>query len=86
MQLLTKLFELWLIPTKDNLLPTVRSDCKNLGAAPITCNGLEPVRSDSREQIYLKIIWCEWSIREQINLGSSLIVNFAFFNSLKIFS
>ena len=42
-----------------NLLLTVRLDCKNLGATPIASNGLKPVRSDSREQIYLKIIWCE---------------------------
>ena len=47
----------------NNLLPTVRSDYKKLGAPPIASNGLKPVWSDSREQIYLKIIWCEWSIR-----------------------
>ena len=45
--------------TQNNLLPTVRSDCKKLGAAPISSNSLKPVRSDSREQIYFKIIWCE---------------------------
>ena len=37
--------------TPNNLLPTVRSDCKKLGAAPIASNG-----RDSREKIYLKII------------------------------
>ena len=42
-------------------LPTVWSDCEKMGAAPIASNSLKPVRSDSREQIYLKIIWCEWS-------------------------
>ena len=35
---------------------------RTLGAAPIASNDLKPVRSDSPEQIYLKIIWCEWSI------------------------
>ena len=45
--------------TPNNLFPTVRSDCKKLGATPIASNGLKPIRSDSRGQIYLKIIWCE---------------------------
>ena len=36
----------------NNLLPTSRSDCKILGAAPIASNGLKSVRSDSWEQIY----------------------------------
>ena len=48
--------------TPNDLLPTVRSDCKKLGASPIASNGLKPVSSDSQEQIYFKIIWCEWSI------------------------
>ena len=48
----------------NNLLPTVRSDCKKLGAAPIASNSLKPVRLDSREQIYLKITWCEWSLTQ----------------------
>ena len=38
--------------TPNNLLPTVRSDSKKLGVAPIASNSLKPVRSDSREQIY----------------------------------
>ena len=37
---------------------------KKLGTAPIACNGLKPVRSDWREQIYLKIFGVNWSIRE----------------------
>ena len=45
--------------TPNNLLLTVRSDRKKLGAAPFASNGLKPVRLDSREQVYLKIIWCE---------------------------
>ena len=46
--------------TPNNLLSTVRSDCKKLGAAPIASRpGLKPAQSDSREQIYLKVIWCE---------------------------
>ena len=45
--------------TPKNLLPTVRSDCKKLGAAPIASDDLKPVTSDSREQIYLKVILCE---------------------------
>ena len=36
---------------------------QKLGAAPIAFNCLEPVQSDCREQIYFKIIWCEWSIK-----------------------
>ena len=39
--------------TPNNLLPTVRSDCKILGVAPIASNGQKPIRSDSRELIYL---------------------------------
>ena len=33
---------------------------------------LKPVRSDSREQIYLKIIWCEWSITLTVLLDLKL--------------
>ena len=53
--------------TQNNLLPTVRQDCKKLGAAPISSNGLKPVRWDSRQPVYFKIIWCEWSIN--VNIG-----------------
>ena len=45
--------------TQNHLLNTVRSDCKNVGAAPIASIGPEPVRSNIREQIYLEIVWCE---------------------------
>ena len=56
---------LWFVHTK-----WFAPDCpirlqKKLGAAPIASKGLKPVQSDSREQIYLKIIWCEWSIRQR---------------------
>ena len=38
--------------TPNDLLQTVWSDCKQLGAAPIASNSLKPVWSDSRGQLY----------------------------------
>ena len=51
-------------------------DCKHFGTTPIAFNGLKPVWSNSREQIYFKIIWCESSIRKKHSQKHSGVVEF----------
>ena len=57
--------------TPNNLLPI---GLQKLGAAPIASNSLKSVWSDSREQIYFKIIWSEWSIRFALNPRTPFII------------
>ena len=45
--------------TPNNLLPTSPIGLQKNGCGTQCFHGLKPVRSDSREQIYFKIIWYE---------------------------